>query len=1112
MRLLLPLLTGLVLSLAPAAHGATFEVGTGRDPEVVADPDGTAYVAWHQAVDVNTTRVYACRVAPGAGACDRMKVFTFGGQSTDASILRDPGTGEIIVVIQRSFSDTGGPANLGTFISKSGDQGQTWSAPTRIATGQEGDLGSAVFGPGAFRITTLSDYASVNVQSAALAGGTAAKASNMLSENALTGQLASIAGDSILLAQRDTGRDGALRWRRFSGSADPNVGANWTAEQAQPGILAEGDLGGNGLAPVIAAGFEGETTVNPLVVRRYDAGSNSWGGATTVIGTAPGAVRPYIDLDAASNAHLFYLSSDPEGDGRELRYLSSADGATWPAKAQVLDVNDSAIDVASAAGLGATGAAAWETQLDGGANARIRVANIGGPAAFPPDPPAPGQPAPPAPPTCSKAPRLGIAQLIALTDCFAGNDPKLTIKAAFLANGVRVDPKGKTVKIDTSKRTVELPAGTVVTAGPVTLAKGERTWTFPKTGTYPAGGILDLDKAGYGGELAGLRIVGDTQLTFIKDEVRLATHLTLPSPFSGLTADITLRANNQVGLRLDGLSAKVATLPYGFKKLEFDYVADPPTWRGSLEWSPPVGGGDTYGGTVEVVDGELTYLRVFGRFAQPGKKLYPPYLFMPFLGFELKTKPQLQLQGQTILTGGPVGGIVSVGRYDAAGPPAEQYGTVTATLADPFKLDAIGPVYVFGYKLGQGYLKYRYPLDIGFGANAQIGNCGFGPGGEEGIGAGATFDGYLTASKSFAFSLSAAAKVCFGIGTQEGSAVLSSKGVAACAEFGVGEPVDATISVGAGHYWSDPVTDIDLMFKGCDTAPYAVASPLSAQAAQAGGFNVGGGLKQLNVQLTGAGGPPIAAVVAPDGRRYEASTSGAKRFPTHFAYLDAADGTQTFLIPKPLAGRWTVVPADGSPAVTKVELARDAPSPAVRGSVRRAGSGRELRWQRPNDVEGEDVTFVAEGGGTLQRLGTARRGAKTGTLRFRPKYGPGGRRTVYAVVDRGGLPAARLRVATFVVPPPPPVGTARRLKAVHRGSTVRVTWRPGRAVVRQELRITLGDGTRKLVDLGATRRSFTLTKVRAAVTGRVRLTGYDRAGKDARAATATVRAAKTKRR
>ncbi len=1109
MRLLLPLLTAVVLTLAPAAHSATFEVGTGNDPEVVADPDGTAYVAWHQAVDVNTTRVFVCRVAPGAGACDRMKVFTFGGQSTDAAILRDPGTGEIIVVVQRSFLDTGGAANLGTFISKSANQGQTWSAPVRIATGQEGDLGSAVFGPGAFRITTLSDYANVNVQSAALAGGTATKASNMLSENALTGQLASIASDSILLAQRDTSREGALRWRRFSGNADPNVGANWTAEKAQAGILHDADLGANGLAPVIAAGFEGDTLVNPLVVRRYDATSNAWGGGTAVIGEMPGGIRPYIDLDAASNAHLFYLSGDPEGDGRELRYLSSADGVTWPTKAQVLDINDSAIDVASAAGLGATGAAAWETQLDGGANARIRVANIGGPATFPPDPPptTPGQPAPPPAPTCSKAPQLGIAQLVALTDCFAGTEPKFTIKAAFLANGVRVDPKGKTVKINTKERTVELPAGTVVTAGPVTLAKGERTWTFPKTGTYAAGGILDLDKAGYGGELAGLRIVGDTQLTFIKNEVRLGTHLTLPSPFSALTADITLKANNQVGLRLDGLTAKVSTLPYGFKKLQFDYVADPPTWRGSLEWEPPVGGGDTYGGTIEVVDGALTYLRVFGRFAQPGKKLYPPYLFMPFLGFELKTKPQLQLQGQTILTGGPVGNILSVGRYDTAGPPAEQYGTVTATLADPFKLDALGPVYVFGYKLGQGYLKYQYPLDIGFGANAEIGTCG----GSEGIGAGAKFDGYLTASKSFAFSLSAAAKVCFGIGTAGGSAVLSSKGVAACAEFGIDDPIGATISVGAGHYWSDAITDIDLMFKGCDTAPYAIASPLSAKAAQANGFAVGGGLTQLNVQLTGTGGAPVAAIVAPDGRRYEASASGAKRFPTHFAYHDANDGTQTFVIPKPRQGRWSIAPAEGSPAVARVELARDAPAPAVRGSVKRAGSRRELRWQRPKAVEGEDITFVAEGRGTLQRLGTAERGATKGTVRFSPKYGPGGTRTIYAVVDRGGLPAARLRVATFVVPSPPPAGTAKRLKAVHRGSTVRVTWRPGRGVVRQELTITLGDGTRKLVALGGTRRSFTLTKVRAAVTGRVRVVGYDRAGRDAKPATATVRAAKKKK-
>ncbi|MBJ7328864.1 MAG: exo-alpha-sialidase [Solirubrobacteraceae bacterium] len=1097
------------LLLAPAtAQAATFTVGVGNDPEVVSDPDGTAYVAWHEAVDVNTTRAHVCRIALNADGCDRAKTFVLNGQSSDVSILRDPGTGEIILVVQRSF--IGAP--LGTRISKSADQGLTWSALTTIATNQEGDLGSAVFGPGAFRITTFSDYPNVNVQGAPINGGsTAAKATSMLSDNTLNAQLASISGDSILLASRDIGREGAIRFRKLSGNADPNVAGNWTPEKTQAGIVAEADLGSNGLAPIIAAGFEGESTVNPLVVRRYDAASNGWGGAITVNPTLPGAFNPFVDLDAASNVHLFYLSTFENGN-RQLRYLSSADGTTWPTKPQVLEVNDSVTHLRSAAGLGAAGAAAWEVS-NTGANGWIRVANIGGPGTFPPDPPAgspPGTP-PPAKPTCPKAPVLGIAQLVALTDCFAGDGTKLTIKAAFLTNGVKVDPKGKTVKIDTKARTVELPAGTVVTAGQLTLAKGERTWTFPASGEYKAGGILDLDKAGYGGELAGLEIVGDTQLVFIKNEGRLKTHMTLPSPFDVVTADITLKTNNGVGLRLDGLTANASPLPYGFKKLKFDYIADPPTWRGEIEWQPPAGGGDTYGGTLEVVDGELTYLRVFGRFASPGKKLYPPYLFMPFLGLELKTKPDLTIQGQTILQGGPVGNIVSVGRLDESGPPAEQYGTVTVTLSDPFKIDALGPVYVFGYKLGQGYLKYRYPLDIGFGASAQIGNCDPGGGGDDGIGAGAKFDGYLTASKSFAFSLSAAAKVCWGIATTSGSAVLSSKGVAACAEFGIDEPVDATVSVGAGHYWSDPITDIDFMFKGCDTAPYAIASPLSAKAAQANGFRVGGGLKQLNVNLTGAGGAPLAALVAPDGRRYEPAAKGAQRFPTHLSYRDAADGTLGFAVPKPQQGNWTIAPLEGSPGVTKIDLARDAPPPAVRGSVKRAGAKRELRWQRPSVVEGEDVTFVAEGKGTVQRLGTAKQSAKSGTLRFTPKYGPGGTRTVYAIVDRGGLPAARLRVATFTAPSPRSAGTARRLKASHRGTTVRVTWTPGRAVVRQELLIKLGDGTREFVVLGAKKRSYTLKGVARTVTGTVRVVGYDRAGKDAKVATAKVGVAPRKK-
>jgi hypothetical protein len=520
------------------------------------------------------------------------------------------------------------------------------------------------------------------------------------------------------------------------------------------------------------------------------------------------------------------------GSGRNLVYHASPDGATWPATGQVLSVGDDVRELESAAGTNGKGIAVWRSPLDGGANSRIRIAGIGGPATFSPPAaePGPADPQAPVKPSCGKAPVMGIAQLVALEGCFTGTEPKLSITTPFLVNGVTVDPKGKAAKLDLKARTLALPPGAVAAMTPVVIAKGERTWTFPASGEYTIPGVYDLDKAGYGASLLGLDVAGDARLVFAKGQSRMQAHMRLPKPFQTVNGDVTFRANNAVGLRLDGLVIRAGKspdkLPFGFHDLEFAYVADPPTWRGKVQWDPPVGGGDTYGGEIEVVDGGLKFLRIFGRFALPGKKLYPPTVFLPFAGLQLSTSP-LQIQGQLVITGGPttpLGAPVSVGRYDKDGPPAEDYGTLTFTLASPFRFEALGPVYVFGSKLGTGYLRYTYPLDLGFGADARIGNCNPAAG-QKALGAQANFDGYLTASKAFAFSLAAEAAVCFAGASVTGGAVLSSKGIAGCAELSLGEPIPAAVSVGAGHYWSDPIGEVELMTNGCNTQDYAVQPP-----------------------------------------------------------------------------------------------------------------------------------------------------------------------------------------------------------------------------------------------------------------------------------------------
>ncbi|MBI5105892.1 MAG: hypothetical protein HZB46_13100 [Solirubrobacterales bacterium] len=1094
------LAAALVLAIAPAAEAA-FDVGTGRNPQVVADPgDGTAYVVWTENSRGGGAKDYVhfCRIAAGQQACDRAREFSLvDSGDQEGAIVRDPLSGALHVVV----NVFGGTGKDGTYLITSTDGGATFAPEKKVGTGLFG-LDEARFGPGQFRVATMTEYEGGGVQAPPLDGVSppSTYARPLEGQEGVDVHLANVDPTTLLLAKRNGGFDGTLSWSTFTGNGNPSDKASWSAPATATGIASDFDLGGNGQAAPVLAGFEGGFSDQRLVVRRFDKGANGFGPPATAA-AAPGALRAAVDLDPVANVHLFFVSgSDP----RNLMYLSSADGTTWPATAQVLSANDAAVGLESAAGNAGTGAAVWETG-GSGANATIRAALITGPGGFPAAPPPgdgpahPGGTSPP-PPACGKAPVLGIAQLKALAGCFSGSEPKLSITTPFLVNGVKVDPKGKAAAIDTAKRTITMPAGSVASIDPITIAKGERTWTFPASGEYTVPGVFDLDKAGYGAQLLGLDVVGDTRLVFTSGQSRLAAHLTMPDPFDTVTADVTFKADNVVGLRFDGLKAHVDELPYGFRDLNLEYVTDPPTWAGSVQWKPPSGGGDVYDGSFRIVDGKLEFDRITGRFGLPGKQIYPPYVYLPYAGIELRNDP-LRLRGEVVLTGGPstsVGAVVGVGQLDTKDPTKDDYATITLTLTHPFKIEALGPIYVLGYKIGQGYLKYTYPLDIAFGANAEIGTCGAE---KSEVGASAKFDGWLAASKDFAFSLEAEANVCAGLKFSLGKAILSSKGVAACAGFLVFE-------AGIGHKWADPIDDIDVLFPTCKLDDYRPAA--AAQAGGGQGFTVGSGVKKLQVRLKGSGGAPQAALVAPDGKRYDPPRrSGLAPTDQYFAYADADEQETTFGINAPAAGRWTIEPDAGSPAISDVDLARDAPDVRVRGTVTRKGARRELRYTIDNARAGQVTTFVAQGGGTLQRLGTA--SGRQGVLRFTPRTGPGGKRTIYAVIDRDDLPLGRPKVATFTVPSPPRVTRAAKLKATHKGTAVKVTWRPGRAVVRQEVLVRLGDGTAELHRVSRRARSLTVKGVRGAVTGRVTVTGFAYDGKAAPRATAKVRAAARKK-
>jgi hypothetical protein len=1078
----------LLLALPATATAAPSLLGTGGTPHAAPAPDGTLHLAWTEQKGSKAFAHY-CRVPPGAVTCAASAEWDFGtNASLVTDLVREPGSGKIDVVAFLGASTDVVPAG-GTYLMQStaaDAAGTTFAARKQIAANdtnfypaQEGP--AVTFGPGNFQIGWVSDTAGTDVQYASTTPLSAVRLNDLM-VGAPFQRMGLLDSTTAMIVRRDFDVDGGeFSWRLSPADNNPRVAANWRAQHDVTGIGSTLEFGANGVsAPVVASVDPVSGTDQRVNVRRFSADGQALGGPVTA------SEADHVDdvtttLDPASNVHLVFL---PENAGdHDVQYLASPTGTTWPAKPLTLSHETPSGRPVIAATADGNGAVLWRRPAGTGStdDDQIVITRVKGPAsAFPSPDPTPQ----PVDPACVKTPSLGIAKFLA-AGCFMRSGKTLTTTAPFRVNGVAVDPKGRTVKLDEGTRTLTAPSGVAVSLGPISLGTGARTWKFPASGSLTPP-LLDFDKGGLGGALLKLDLAGDATLKFLDAKTQLSTHLQLPAPFSAVNGDVTLKADNFTGLQLDGLHVHADELPYGFHGLDLAYVSDPPTWTGTMSWRSAAAGGDDFGAEIRIVNGTLEFVKLDGKFAAPGRELYPPFLYLRYLGLSLKTKP-LVLTGQTILSGGPSAGDTAV---VGIGHPFDTFGTITLTLAAPFRLDAYAPVYVLGYRLGEGELHYTFPGDVSFAANAAIGSCAK-------AGASMKVSGFVSIASPPQFSAKGKATACLAGASVSVDGVLSSKGIAACGEFGLGA---ASVSAGAGHLWSDGSTSIKLT--GCSTAPYEVAS--TRQAGGARTFRIGAGVGQADLTLTGDAGPPAVTVTGPDGATYASDASVAVKGLRHVAVPDDASRTQTLLIAKPAAGTWTVTPAPGSAAITGLRVARDAPAPVVRGSVRRAGARRELGWSARNRT-GRTVELFEEGDGELRRLG-APKGTR-GTIRWTPQVVRGGRRTVTALVSQDGLPLRKVTLGTYVLPRPKRPGSARRLRATHaKGDRLVLRWTPGARAARQEIRVALGDGTRRIYRLGAKARTLTLKRIRGATTGRFTVTALRADGVAGPVVRGTVRA------
>lgn len=267
----------------------------------------------------------------------------------------------------------------------------------------------------------------------------------------------------------------------------------------------------------------------------------------------------------------------------------------------------------------------------------------------------------------------------------------------------------------------------------------------------------------------------------------------------------------------------------------------------------------------------------------------------------------------------------------------------------------------------------------------------------------------------------------------EGKGIVSSVGVAGCAT--IQGPLWSRADLGAGYRWGD--TNIQWIGGACDLGPYTAAVRRSAlRQAGTNAISFPAGLDVASVAVQGSGAPPRVTITGPKGETVTTPAGNESLQDDRFIVIQQpADATTYVAIAKPTAGKWTITTEAGSAPVTKILSADALPDPKVTAKVTGSGAKRRLAYT-VKTMPGQVVRFAEEGDGVAQDLGVAK-GAK-GSLTFAPASGAAIARSVYAIVEQGGLVRDKLLVARYRAP-----GgelAAPKVHAKRKGSSVAVSW------------------------------------------------------------------------
>ena len=653
-------------------------------------------------------------------------------------------------------------------------------------------------------------------------------------------------------------------------------------------------------------------------------------------------------------------------------------------------------------------------------------------------------------------------------------------------------------------------AAAVLGLPPVTLKTGKLDWRFPIGGQRLRIAEFDVAPAAglFGFDIDGRAAVDLTGGAGGPRRAEVPVHRGLPSVFKdpttgkGITADITLKADNARKLYLDGLRVD---LPHAFlggleiNTLFFEYRREESIWRGGAELIFPSGHKldavpppSTQG--IGFRDGGLEYAGAELTFPDPGVPVFSS-VYLHRIGFTLETKPT-RFTGTVNLTAGSAAGKTL----------ADIDGTVTVVFASPsepfvlrgkrtdsFAIAVEGRLTMLDtIPLAEAHVMYRYPYYIEAGGKLEYHIV------KDRIFARATAGGWVDLG-SAQFNIEAGADLCIDIsvfsGCRGGSVVLSSRGMGGCVSLWFAD-------VGGGIYWSGGGK---IFFKSCDIGPFRATL---SRAAQDGSFgvNVGRDAPFEAIEVTGRDAAPSVELAGPGGKRITTPASGFLDSAEAIIWRGRGDDKATWvLLPRSAAGRWSIAAAPGS-QITSIRTAAGLPEPKVSGRLSGRGGKRTLSYDVA-PLPGQTVRFVERGPATAHAIGSAR--GRRGRIPFRIAQGPAGPRTIVAVVENEGTVRKEITIARFRAPRPALPARPRGLKVRRSRGGLAVSWKRLAGAPRYVVAADVADG-RRLV-LTSRRTRVRIPAIPARTSARIRVAGLTVTNVAGKRASARVKVVKPRR-